>query len=165
MNKKLVAGAIVAGVALLMGTACNTATDNDPTPVRQFKITPAAGVKTPAASATAASKATPAATVEGTASAGSILEIKASNSVLKFDKEKLTASAGAVTIVFDNQDGGIPHNISVHEGKDASGKTLGKTDLENGPVTQELKLDLKAGSYFFLCDVHPTTMKGTLTVS
>lgn len=158
--KKIVAAALVLGLVVL-GTACSAAKDNDPTPVTHFKITPAAGAKTPAASATAVSKATPAAST----SAGAPVAIKASGSVLKFDTDKLTAAAGSVTIAFDNQDAGIPHNISVHEGGDAKGKTLGKTDLEAGPIKQELKLDLTAGSYFFQCDVHPATMKGTLTVS
>ena len=164
-TKRMFAGAAVAVLAVMSTVACNAATDTDPTPVKQFKITPAAGVKTAVASATPASQATAATTPQGTASAGGTVEIKASGSTLKFDKEKLSAAAGTVTIAFDNQDSGIPHNISVHEGADAKGKTLGKTDLETGPVTQELKLDLKAGSYYYQCDVHPTTMKGTLTVS
>jgi plastocyanin len=155
---------VAAALALAtLGTACTSSKDNDPTPITQFKITPAAGGQTPAASATA--KATPAATGQGTAAAGGSVAIKASGSVLKFDTDKLTAAAGTITIMFDNQDAGIPHNISVHEGSDAKGKTLGKTDLEAGPVKQELKLDLKPGSYFYQCDAHPSTMKGTLTVS
>ena len=37
--------------------------------------------------------------------------------------------------------------------------------IQAGPVKQELKIDVPAGSYFFQCDVHPTTMKGALNVS
>lgn len=162
-TRRMFAGMAVALLAVTMTVACSAAKDTDPTPVKVFKITPAAGAKTVVASATPAAQAT--ATTPGTVATGGSVEIKTSGSTLKFDKDKLSAAAGAVTIAFDNQDGGIPHNISVHEGADAKGKTLGKTDLETGPVKQELKLDLKAGSYFYQCDVHPTTMKGTLTVS
>ena len=160
-TRRMFAGAAIALLAVMSTVACSSSADTDPTPVKVYKITPAAGGKTAVASATPAAQATAA----GTASAGASIDIKASGSTLKFDKDKLSAVAGAVTIVFDNQDSGIPHNISVHEGSDAKGATLGKTDLETGPVKQELKLDLKAGSYYFQCDVHPTTMKGTLTVS
>lgn len=159
--KRLFAGAAIAVLAVMGTVACSAATEADPTPVKQFKITPAAGGQTAVASATPAAQAT----TQGTASAGATVQIKASGSTLKFDKDKLAAAAGSVTIVFDNQDSGIPHNISVHEGADAKGATLGKTALETGPIKQELKLDLKAGSYYYQCDVHPMTMKGTLTVS
>ena len=174
-------------IALTVGIACSSSKDTDPTPVTQFKITPASGVPTAAASATPASQATAAtASVQGTPTSqataaasptqgtpqstatsggggGSTISIAAVN--ILFDKTKLTASAGTVKIEFDNKDGGIPHNINVFDGKDASAKSLGATALEAGPVKQELTLDLKAGSYFYQCDVHPTTMTGTLTVS
>lgn len=182
-------------IALATGIACSSSKEADPTPVKQFKITPASGVPTAAASATPASQATAAtasaqgtptsqataaaspasgtpasqvtATPQGTATSGggggSTISIAAVN--ILFDKTKLTASAGTVKIEFDNKDGGIPHNINVFDGKDASAKSLGATAIEAGPVKQELTLDLKAGSYFYQCDVHPTTMIGTLTVS
>ena len=37
------------------------------------------------------------------------------------------------------------------------------TDLEQGPSRQELDVDLAAGSYEYVCDIHPN-MVGTLTV-
>jgi plastocyanin len=172
MNKKLVVGSIAIGVALTMSVACSAAKDLDPTPVKQFKITPASGSRTPAPSATATAPATAAASPvpgtpvsQGTAGAGggSTVNIAASN--LLFDKSKLTASAGTVKIELDNKDGGIPHNIDVFEGKDATGKSLGKTDIVAGPTKQMLTLDLKPGTYYFQCDVHLATMSGTLTVN
>jgi plastocyanin len=81
---------------------------------------------------------------------------------LKFDRDQLEAAAGAVTIAFDNQDGGIPHNLHVFSGSDATGKSVGQTELKNGPVKQTLQLDLEVGRYFYVCDVHPATMTGTL---
>ena len=165
MGRRIMTGALMISIALTVGIACSSSKDNDPTPVKQFKITPASGVPTAAASTTPASQAT--GTPQGTATSGggggSTISIAASN--ILFDKTKLTASAGTVKIQFDNKDGGIPHNINVFDGKDASAKSLGATALEAGPVKQELTLELKAGSYFYQCDVHPTTMTGTLTVT
>ena len=83
---------------------------------------------------------------------------------LKFDRDQLEAAAGAVTIAFENQDGGIPHNLHVFSGSDATGKSLGQTDLASGPVKQTLQLELEVGRYFYVCDVHPATMTGTLAV-
>ena len=82
-----------------------------------------------------------------------------------FKEEELNTTAGAVTITFDNKDSGIIHNLHVYQGTDATGPSVGQTDLEAGPVEQKLELNLTAGSYFYRCDAHPTTMKGTLTVS
>ncbi len=180
MNKKLVAGAIAISVALTMSVACSAAKEQDPTPVKQFKITPASGAPsaTPASQATAAG--TPAAspvtgtpasqatgTPQGTATSGggggSTLSITASN--ILFDKTKLTASAGTVKIELDNKDGGVPHNINVFDGKDATAKSLGATAIVPGPAKQVLTLDLKPGTYYFQCDVHLATMSGTLTVN
>lgn len=179
MGRKIITGALMIGIALTVGIACGSSKDNDPTPVTQFKITPASGVPTAAASATPASQPTAAASpVQGTPTAqatvapqatatsgggGGTISIAALN--ILFDKATLTASTGTVKIEFDNKDGGIPHNINVFDGKDATGKSLGATAIEAGPVKQELTLDLKAGAYFYQCDVHPTTMTGTLTVS
>lgn len=193
MGRRIIAGALMIGIALTVGIACSSSKDNDPTPVKQFKITPASGVPvasaTPATQPTAAgspvqgtptSQATAAAspaagtpasqatgTPQGTATSGggggSTISIAASN--LLFDNTKLTASAGSVKIEFDNKDGGIPHNINFFDGKDATGKSLGATAIEAGPTKQELTIDFKPGTYYFQCDVHPTTMTGTLTVS
>ena len=157
---RLAAIALCASLFAATGVACESAADNDPTPVQTFKITPAPAdyaTSAPAIASTATEVSAPAA-----ASSSVTLVTKGSN--LKFDKESITVAAGPVTITFDNQDSGIPHNINVFEGTDAKGTSVGKTDLETGPVTQELKLDLKPGTYFYHCDAHPTTMKGTLTV-
>ena len=96
------------------------------------------------------------------ASAGPIVLV-ATN--ILFDKHQLSAPAGAVTIDVDNQDAGIPHNLRMFNGTDARAPSLGATAIEAGPVKQSLKLDLAKGQYFYQCDVHPTTMTGTIIVS
>lgn len=151
---------IVAGAALValgsLAAACGSTNAVDPTPVKQFKITPAdpgrATATAPAATATPASSG-------GDASVISIVALD-----IKFDKDKLSAPAGAITVNLDNKDSGTPHNIHFHKGDKASGDSVGATDLESGPVKQTLKLNLEAGSYYYQCDAHPT-MKGILTVS
>jgi plastocyanin len=85
---------------------------------------------------------------------------------VQFKQRSLSAPAGPVTIAFDNSDSGIPHNVHVFAGNDASGASLGSTDIQAGAVQQTLELrDLAPGSYFYQCDVHPSRMFGTLTVS
>jgi len=114
--------------------------------------------------------ATPAARATNTASGGDDnggdeegeLRLIAKNTL--FDKSELRAEAGEVTIIDDNQDPGIVHNVHVFEGSDASGEDVGMTDLEAGPATQTLTLNLEAGEYFYQCDAHPATMFGTLIV-
>lgn len=144
--------------------ACGDTTEADPTPVQTWKITPAAGGG--AATATPASAETPGATAtasDTTPTAGGALQIAGVSST--FDVEELTAAAGTVTIEFDNRDAGVVHNLNVFKGADAQGESVGATELEVGPVQQTLTLELEAGGYFYQCDAHPTTMKGTLTVT
>ncbi|MBI5284905.1 MAG: cupredoxin domain-containing protein [Chloroflexi bacterium] len=121
------------------------------------------GAKAPAAATTTPSQPAAAAAAPTTAAAApSSLVLVASN--ILFDKKELSAAAGAVTLDLDNQDAGVPHNLHVFSGASATGDSLGATALEAGPTRQSLKLDLSKGQYFFVCDVHPTTMTGTITV-
>jgi plastocyanin len=144
------------GLALVAVAGCNSEVDADPTPVATFKITPASGTRPPA-SPTPVAQAT-------SAAPGAEVSISTGGSTLKFDQSQLQAVAGAVRITFDNRDSGIPHNINVFDGSDSSATSLGATSVAAGPIKQELTLNLSPGKYYFHCDVHPTTMKGTLTV-
>ena len=84
----------------------------------------------------------------------------------QFDRRTLTVSAGAeVTIVFDNQDAGILHNVAVYTDSDV-GELIFRGELFTGPDMREEKFTAPSapGSYFFRCDVHPDTMTGTFTV-
>lgn len=83
-----------------------------------------------------------------------------------FNTSTITVPAGAnVTINFDNMDAGIPHNVAVYENKDAN-KAIYVGAVINGPktVTYNFMAPTMPGTYFFRCDVHPTTMIGDFIV-
>jgi plastocyanin len=81
---------------------------------------------------------------------------------LAFDPTCLVGAPGSFTINMDNQDAGIPHNIDVYDKK--GGTSLFKTDTTPGVTKEPLDVKLDAGTYYFQCDVHPTTMFGDLAV-
>jgi plastocyanin len=153
MTSALLAACVALGLALA-GMGCTNSTQADPTPVRTFKITPAAP-------RTVVAIASPSVVAAPTGAGGGI-DIVGRDT--KFDVTEISASAGAVTIRFDNRDSGIVHNVHVFRGANAQGESIGATAFAAGPVKQELQVNLSAGSYLFQCDAHPTTMKGTLTV-
>jgi plastocyanin len=67
-----------------------------------------------------------------------------------------------VTLLFDNKDS-TAHNVGIYDKK--GGKELFKGSVITGPTTTDYKIDpLKAGTYYFQCDIHPDSMKGTVTV-
>ena len=87
-----------------------------------------------------------------------------------FDQKTLTAPADTpLTIAFNNQDPSVQHNIdiaSADPAKDPSAQVLFTGDLTTGPQQVDYAVQpLSAGTYFFFCKVHPTTMNGTLTVA
>jgi plastocyanin len=78
---------------------------------------------------------------------------------ISWDKTKLDAKAGSVTLKLVNQSS-IPHAIEV-EGNGVEEETETVTGKD-----AELTVDLKPGKYEYYCPVdnHRETMKGTLTV-
>ena len=78
---------------------------------------------------------------------------------IKFQQPQVAVKAGTpLAVVFVNQDG-APHNIKI---SDAAGKDVFKGDIvSNATVTYQVPA-LAAGSYTFVCEVHPD-MKGTIT--
>jgi plastocyanin len=157
---KFAAGITVAGIVALATLGCGETAEPDPTPVTTFQITPASGSR-PTATAV---PSTPAPTGSATPVGAAAQELTIVGKNIKFDKTEVSATAGTVTITFDNQDGGVPHNIHRFKGSDAQGESLILTEIRNGPAIDTVQLELSAGEYYYLCDVHPT-MEGILTVS
>jgi plastocyanin len=86
---------------------------------------------------------------------------------VKFLPTSLTfRSGGQVTIDFDNKDAGTMHNFHLFNGADATAPTLYPGALITGPATTQYTFTAPPpGMYFFHCDVHPTQMTGTVTVT
>jgi mono/diheme cytochrome c family protein/plastocyanin len=82
-----------------------------------------------------------------------------------FDPTEVEAAADkAFTLTFDNQDTGVQHNLML-QNPDSSAVAMGDIAFFPGPEKRSYAVPgLKAGSYKFICQVHPTTMTGTLTV-
>ena len=68
----------------------------------------------------------------------------------------------------DNQDDGVLHNWAFYESRDdaeSGGESIASSPIEAGPALQRIVFEApESGTYFFRCDVHPTTMIGELTV-
>lgn len=81
-----------------------------------------------------------------------------------FDKSEIALPAGEeAPLPFDNQDAGIPHNVSIYT--DQGGEALFLGEIISGPATIDYPVPaLEAGTYYFQCDVHPQ-MNGTVTVA
>lgn len=85
--------------------------------------------------------------------------------VTGFEPKELTGPANTpFKLEFDNQDATAPHNFVLN---DPSGQpvNIGDTSIFTGPEKRTYDVPaLAPGAYPFLCQVHPTTMTGTLTI-
>jgi plastocyanin len=84
-----------------------------------------------------------------------------------FSPDKLSFQADVPTnLEFDNADPSTSHNVVIFQGKDATGAAVFTGDLVTGPTKTTYSVPgLVEGSYFFHCEVHPTTMTGTIAVA
>ena len=122
-------------------------------------VAPGAGSPSPAAS-----PAGPAGSPGASPAAGSSVSLALTASGIAYDKTDLSAPANTpFSIVFTNNDAGIPHNVSIHAGS-PTGQEVFKGEIFTGPDSRTYAVPaLAAGTYAFVCSVHPN-MTGTLTV-
>ena len=166
---------VAASAFAFVVAACSTATGAPgytyPPPASPSTPTMSMGPyeSAPAASG-AADPSLPASAVPASASPGSTgsaapvgatAHISAQN--IQFDTDHLGAPAGqGWVLVFANNDAGVPHNVEI---LGALGASVFRGEVVTGPTTVSYQIPaLPAGTYKFLCDVHPP-MTGTLTVS
>jgi plastocyanin len=87
---------------------------------------------------------------------------------IKWDLSQLLFKANEkVTVTVDNQDTAlsVPHNFGIWTDKDRKANEIFKPskDVAPGQKFDYVVPALKAGTYYFECDIHPS-MNGTVTV-
>ena len=99
----------------------------------------------------------------GAPAAGPPVVVSAIN--IAFEQTSLSVPGGSpFKIEFDNKDSGVPHNVAIHEGT-ATGPEVFKGEIFNGPGKRTYDVPaLAAGTYAFVCTVHPN-MTGILTAN
>jgi plastocyanin len=128
---------------------------------------PSTAASAPAAASPAPSaSAEPAASASGGAGAGLTVNATTTSATSGFDPATLeTAANTAFTLTFDNQDSTVAHNLVLQDSAGTAVAVQGDTKPFTGPATREYQVPaLAAGDYKYICQVHPTTMVGTLTV-
>jgi plastocyanin len=96
------------------------------------------------------------------ADVGAAVDVVIVGQNVSFDVTRVEVKAGAeVVFTFDNRDLGVPHNLHVRgPGVDAT------TEIVAGPVMQTLTVTFtEPGDYEYVCDVHPSEMRGTIAVT
>jgi plastocyanin len=138
----------VALLSVAVLAACTTASPG-------WTYLPAPSITPPPSSAASAE-------ASGPAGSGNLNVVTISAQGVKFEQTTVTSPAGTpFQIQFENKDPGTPHNIAIHLG-DANGAELFKGEVFSGVATRVYNVPaLDAGSYAFVCTVHPT-MVGTL---
>jgi plastocyanin len=140
--RRTLASLAIAALAALALAACGGDDDDD-------------GGDTTAAQA-------PTTTAAGGAGGGSTVDITTPpGGDLAFEQKEVSATAGAVTIEFVNQQS-TPHDVKV---EDSAGQELGGTDLISSE-SASATVEVQPGSYTFFCSVpghREAGMEGTLT--
>ena len=154
----LAAGCTSPGGNVTQPTTLPTETATIPTEIE----TPTATAPTGTGTVTATTGVTTSAT---TAAGGEATTVDLTADAMAFDTSTITVPAGAeVTVNFDNQDDGIPHNVAVYTDSSAT-EAIFVGDVITGPAetTYTFTAPSEPGTYYFRCDVHPE-MNGDFVV-
>ena len=111
--------------------------------------------------ALAACTSQPAASAVASTSSSGNVQIGART--LRFETTAVEVPAGkAFKIDFDNKDAATIHDIDIHR-NDASGELVFDGATVSGPAMTTYDIPaLTAGTYAFVCSVHPDDMTGTI---
>jgi plastocyanin len=134
-------------------------------PPRDGSTAGGGGAGSPAPATQAPASGEPAASGAPAASQapGATVTLKLSAQGIAYDTDTLEVPANTpFKIEFANNDAGIPHNVAIH--KDSpTGPEVWQGEIFNGVETRTYDVPaLPAGTYGFVCTVHPN-MTGTLT--
>jgi plastocyanin len=156
-GRSLAVGAGIVAVAVVMNSGILTSLQTAAPPAATAPGASAAPAGSPTASAGGGAAVSPAASASPVSA-----DVTITAKGIQFTTKDVVANAGTpFTIAFQNEDPGVPHNVQI---KDASGQSVFKGDIVDGVTTTVYHVpELKAGTYTFVCDVHPN-MTGTLTV-
>jgi plastocyanin len=90
---------------------------------------------------------------------GQVIYIAAEGNV--FDRDELSAESNEdISLIFVNNDA-TPHNVAIYNNENAEEEVfVGETFTGPGEVRDYFFTTPEEGTYFFRCDVHPTTMTG-----
>lgn len=87
-----------------------------------------------------------------------------SASGVAFNTDELDFAAGEETVLPFNNEDSVPHNFSIYEDESASKDLFKGAEVPAGSSTDYNIPPLKTGNYYFHCDLHPTSMTGTVVV-
>jgi predicted lipoprotein with Yx(FWY)xxD motif/plastocyanin len=130
-----------------------------------FVINPEKFPPQPIPTSTATSTPTPTSTT--TSASGPSVTIDLIAQSMAFDKSTITVKAGSnVTLNFNNQEGGIPHNFALYTNSSATTPIfVGQTITGPATITYNFSAPAAEGTYFFRCDIHPASMIGNFIVT
>lgn len=83
---------------------------------------------------------------------------------VQFDTDQLSWPADEETTVALHNEDSVPHNFSIYRDESAEEDLFVGQNVEAGASTDYTVDPLEAGEYFFRCDIHPTSMTGTVTI-
>jgi len=168
MMKRMIPPLVILCIACAIFAGCTSTPGPGPvTTVPTTTIPTTAPTAVPTTPATTPAPTTVPVTVTTQPTTGGEIMVSLVAKNIAFDKSQITVPAGAhVTMLFDNQDTGIPHNFALYTDSHATTRIF-VGDFVTGPkmVTYTFTAPSTPGNYFFRCDVHPEMMTGTFTVT
>ncbi|MDQ4098762.1 MAG: cupredoxin domain-containing protein [Actinomycetota bacterium] len=92
------------------------------------------------------------------------VEIEATN--VRFNLPEFELHADQEAVIDFHNDEAVPHNVAIYQTENFSGLALFQGAVIVGPESIEYRFRAPpAGTYYFRCDIHPTTMTGKVLVA